>query len=173
MVRSLTALAEEVGEISDDHVLQSKLDSELRDRWRTSASSLAAACLRLEETGPGPSLVHGDLRPWNVTYGSGTTRIFDWTDAAVSHPFVDLATYIFRTDDIAARRRMVDAYLDAWSTVGSMDGLREAVDLADGDRSALPGADLPTPDPDPDELGRGRRPRRRRSELDQTYAHPP
>ena len=129
-VRSLTALAEEVGEISDDDVLQSRMDSELRDRWRSSAPSLARACLRLEEIGPGPSLVHGDLHPWNVTYGSGKTRIFDWTDAAVSHPFVDLATYIFRTDDVALRRRMVDAYLDAWSTVGSVDRLREAVDLA-------------------------------------------
>lgn len=87
-VRSLTALAEEVGAIGGD-VLQSRMDSELRDRWRSSAPALAAACLRLEEIGPGPSLVHGDLHPWNMTYGSGTTR-----------------------------------------TAGSMDRLREAVDLA-------------------------------------------
>jgi aminoglycoside/choline kinase family phosphotransferase len=128
--RSLTALADEVGEISDDDTVQSRMDPELRDRWRSSAPSLVAACLRLEEIGPGPSLVHGDLHPWNVTYGSGTTRIFDWTDAAVSHPFVDLPTYLFRTDDVAVRRRMVDAYLDAWSTAGSPAQLREAADLA-------------------------------------------
>lgn len=129
-VRTLTALAEEVGEISDDDDLQSRMGPELRDRWQSSAPSLVAACLRLEELGPGPSLVHGDLHPWNVTYGPDTTRIFDWTDAAVSHPFVDLATYVFRTDDVALRRRMVDAYLDAWSGAGSAGRLREAADLA-------------------------------------------
>ena len=129
-VRPLTALAELVGEISQDDALQSRMDSELRDRWRSSAPSLVAACLRLDEIGPGPSLVHGDLHPWNVTYGSGATRIFDWTDAAVSHPFVDLATYVFPADDVAERRRMVDAYLDAWSTAGAPDRLRKAADLA-------------------------------------------
>ena len=57
-------------------------------------------------------------------------RIFDWTDAAVSHPFIDLATYVFRTEDVAVRRQLVDAYLGTWSSAGSEDDLREAADLA-------------------------------------------
>ena len=129
-VRSLPDLAERVDEIGDDDVLQARLSREMRDRWRSSVPALVAACLRLDGIGPGPSLVHGDLHPWNVTFGSGTTRIFDWTDAAVSHPFVDLATYVFRTEDVAVRRQLVDAYLGAWSTSGSTRHLREAADLA-------------------------------------------
>jgi hypothetical protein len=58
------------------------------------------------------------------------TRIFDWTDAAVSHPFVDLATYVFRTDDVGVRRQLVDAYVDAWSGSGAKEDLREAANLA-------------------------------------------
>jgi hypothetical protein len=73
--------------------------------------------------------VHGDLHPWNVAYGPAATRVFDWTDAAVSHAFVDLATYVFRTNDQAVRRRLIDAHVSAWSTVGSEQSLREAVGL--------------------------------------------
>jgi aminoglycoside phosphotransferase (APT) family kinase protein len=74
-------------------------------------------------------VVHGDLHPWNVAYGPAATRVFDWTDAAVSHAFVDLATYVFRTNDQAVRRRLIDAHVSAWSTVGSEQSLREAVGL--------------------------------------------
>ncbi len=129
-VRSLPDLAEQVEQVSDDDILQARMSPDLRDRWRSSVPALVAACLRLDEIGPGPSLVHGDLHPWNVTFGSGTTRIFDWTDAAVSHPFVDLATYVFRTEDVAVRRELVDAYVGAWSTSESKDRVREAADLA-------------------------------------------
>jgi hypothetical protein len=81
------------------------------------------------EVGPRPTLVHGDLHPWNVTLGANAVRVFDWTDAAVSHPFVDLATYVFRTSDLPVRRRMVDAYVEAWSAEASWTSLREAAAL--------------------------------------------
>ncbi len=103
---------------------------DLRERWLATAPTLVESCRRLDEIGPGPTLVHGDFHPWNVAFGpGGTTRVFDWTDAAVSHPFVDLATYVFRTQDVAVRRRLVDAYVDAWSTEGSEASLREAAAL--------------------------------------------
>jgi hypothetical protein len=96
----------------------------------TGGPALAEACRRLDRLGPGPTLVHGDLHPWNVAFGSGALRVFDWTDAAVSHPFVDLATYVFRPQDVAARRRLVEAYVAAWAPYGSPESLREAADLA-------------------------------------------
>jgi aminoglycoside phosphotransferase (APT) family kinase protein len=74
-------------------------------------------------------LVHGDFHPWNVVFGAGAARVFDWTDAAVSHPFIDLATYVFRTSNVALRRRLVDSYIRAWSAEGSEESLREAATL--------------------------------------------
>jgi aminoglycoside phosphotransferase (APT) family kinase protein len=106
------------------------MPAELRARWLTTSPALIEACLRLDAIGPGPSLVHGDFHPWNVVHGPGTTRIFDWSDAAVSHPFVDLATYVFRTQDVSVRCALVNAYLAAWSTGGSDESLREAAALA-------------------------------------------
>ncbi len=128
-VRSLAGLAVWVEELSADTALLERMPAELRERWLATSPALVESCLRLDAIGPGPSLVHGDFHPWNVVHGRGTTRVFDWSDAAVSHPFIDLATYIFRTRDISRRRSLVEAYVAAWSTGGSDESLREAAAL--------------------------------------------
>jgi hypothetical protein len=128
-VRSLTDLAAQVEAMADDTALLGRLPADVRERWHSTAPTLVESCRLLDEIGPGPTLVHGDFHPWNVAFGPTTTRVFDWTDAAVSHPFVDLATYVFRTDDVAVRRRLVDAYVAAWSTLMSEESLREAAAL--------------------------------------------
>ena len=129
-VRSLTALAAWVEELGADNDLLERMPADLRERWLATSPALVESCLRLDAIGSGPSLVHGDFHPWNVVHGPGTTRIFDWSDATVSHPFIDLATYIFRTRDIATRRNLVDAYVATWSTEASDESVREAAALA-------------------------------------------
>jgi Ser/Thr protein kinase RdoA (MazF antagonist) len=118
-----------VEELSEDIALLERMPRELRQRWLAASPTLVKSCLRLDAIGPGPSLVHGDFHPWNVVYGPGSTRVYDWSDAAVSHPFVDLATFVFRTRDIAVRHGLVDAYVAAWSNGGSEESLREAAAL--------------------------------------------
>ena len=125
-IRSLADLAAQVRAMTEDTVLLERASEDLRERWLATAPALVESCLRLDQIGPGPTLVHGDFHPWNVTLGANATRVFDWSDAAVSHPFVDLATYVFRTRDLSVRRRLVDAYVSAWSTEGSQESLREA-----------------------------------------------
>ena len=128
-VRSLPDLALQVEEMTDDTVLLGRMAPDLRAGWLAAAPRLAESCRRLNELGPDPTLVHGDFHPWNVVFGPGVTRVFDWTDAAVSHPFVDLATYVLRTPDLSVRRRLLDAYVDVWSTAVSEASLREAAAL--------------------------------------------
>jgi aminoglycoside phosphotransferase (APT) family kinase protein len=41
-----------------------------------------------------PSLVHGDLHLGNVALGPRGHLFFDWTDAGVAHPFLDLLTFV-------------------------------------------------------------------------------
>jgi Ser/Thr protein kinase RdoA (MazF antagonist) len=127
--RSLAELAVQVEEMTDDPVLMGRASPDLRRRWLATAPALAGSCRRLDEIGPGPTLVHGDFHPWNVVFGGGVTRVFDWTDAAVSHPFVDLATYVFRTSDLAVRRQLIDVYVGAWSAYGPDEALRDAAAL--------------------------------------------
>ena len=128
-VRALPDLAAQVEATTEDTLLLGRMPGDVREQWLATVATFVESCRRLDELGPGPTLVHGDLHPWNVAHGPATTRVFDWTDAAVSHPFVDLATYVFRSDDTAVRRRLVAAYVDAWSSVGSAKSLSEAASL--------------------------------------------
>ena len=128
-VRALPDLAALVEEMTEDAVLLERMSADLRASWLATAPTLVDSCRRLDELGPGPTLVHGDFHPWNVVFGADGARIFDWTDASVSHPFMDLATYVFRSRDVAVRRRLVDAYLAACATELSAESLREAATL--------------------------------------------
>lgn len=70
------------------------------------------------------TLVHGDLHPWNVMVAGGRARIFDWSDASISHPLFDLPTYLLHADSDAARAKLLDAYLAGWSDLASTAELR-------------------------------------------------
>ncbi len=129
-VRSLTDLAAQVEEMTGDTVLLERMSADLRASWLATVPTLVESCRRLDELGPGPTLVHGDFHPWNVVFGTDGARVFDWTDASVSHPFMDLATYVFRSRDVSVRRRLVDAYLATWAAEMSADSLREAAALS-------------------------------------------
>ena len=88
--------------------------------------------LRAElEAAPIPdTLVHGDLHPANIAIEGGRYVIFDWTDACITHPFVDLQTYFHMfgppTTDAAVRERLLHGYLEAWDGVMPR---QDAVDL--------------------------------------------
>ena len=44
--------------------------------------------------------------------------IFDWTDACVAHPFIDMIAIGYEEDEAVAAR-LLDAYLAEWSGVAS------------------------------------------------------
>jgi Ser/Thr protein kinase RdoA (MazF antagonist) len=106
------------------------LEPELRTRLEAVAGTLA----RLpEELAAGPlpeTLIHGDFHPWNVMGDGDDVRIFDWSDACLSHPLFDLATFLPRLDDLAARATLRDAYLATWHAVAHLDELRALADRA-------------------------------------------
>ena len=129
-LRPLGQLAGWVKGTALDADFMSRLVPELRDAWLVSVPAMADACTSLDRIGPGPALVHGDFHPWNVVAGHDGTRIFDWTDAAVAHPFLDLVTYIIRSDDLALRRHLLQHYLRLWSRYLSPDDLKAAGRLA-------------------------------------------
>jgi len=128
--RPLSQLAEWVQGTALDAGLMGRFAPEVHDAWLVAAPAMADACLTLDRLGPGPSLVHGDFHLWNVAAGHAGTRIFDWTDAAVGHPFLDLVTYIMRTGDPARRRQLLQRYLGLWSRHLSSHDLQAAGQLA-------------------------------------------
>lgn len=123
-------------------VLERQLDELLADRralhrlepkevraLRRLAPRLHDAIRRLDALGLPPTLVHGDLHPGNALRLDGGIAYFDWTDACVAHPFVDLHTLQWERDG-AAREALLDAYLEPWRAVAAEETLRDAVALA-------------------------------------------
>jgi hypothetical protein len=119
--RTLAALESEIGAVFDAAGLP-----------RTHVPELESRCTELAR-GPMPqTLVHGDLHPGNVMVdGVESPRIFDWSDACVSHPLFDLVTFLPWCKDAAAREAMLDTYLDTWSEYGSREELRATYYLAE------------------------------------------
>ena len=113
--RPLTELATWVEGTTKDTPLLAGWTPEQRTRWMDAVPTMVQACHRLDELGPEPSLVHGDFHPWNVAVREEGPLIFDWTDASVANPMLDLVTYVMRSDDASNRRTMLQRYLDGWS----------------------------------------------------------
>ena len=91
---------------------------------------LAAMCGELAAAAVPATLLHGDLHLGNVAKGHDGYVFFDWTDACVAHPFLDMIT-IFHEEDDALRGRLRDAYLAEWTRFAPPDRLRRAWELAE------------------------------------------
>ncbi len=61
----------------------------------------------------------------NVAGTGEQLLFFDWTEAAISHPFFDIFDMFF-AEDSAKQIRVRDSYLAAWTMVESQDRLIEA-----------------------------------------------
>ena len=115
-------LAREISHLLADDAALTGLEDEEIARLRESGPMMVALCKRLGTSFIPDSVVHGDLHLGNVARAGGSYVFFDWTDAAVSHPFVDLID-VFREEDAVTRAALRDAYLRAWAEYGTHDRL--------------------------------------------------
>lgn len=81
------------------------------------------------------TLVHGDMHMGNVARTAQGFLIFDWTDACLSHPFIDLLNVQHEGDDLA-RNSLLGAYLEPWQAKLNLPELKKLWDLM-GPLSAL------------------------------------
>ncbi|TDE89604.1 hypothetical protein EXU48_19390 [Occultella glacieicola] len=70
----------------------------------------------LAECGVPDTLTHGDLHLGNVATGAGRLVIYDWTDAAIAHPFLDAALLANgrREKDPAAGNAVLEEFATVW-----------------------------------------------------------
>ena len=130
-VRSLAALANAVPTMIDQEPLATEFSAADRAAWVAATPAFVAACHRLGVLGPAPTVLHGDLHAWNVAIDDdGRPRVFDWSDGAVSHPFLDLAVFVTRPKEHDVRRVLRATYLAAWADVMAPAELAEAGELA-------------------------------------------
>jgi Phosphotransferase enzyme family len=113
---------------------------------RAAVPHLTAICAELATYVVPPSLVHGDLHLGNVALGPRGYLFFDWTDAGVAHPFLDLLTFFHEDEEEIEgplRDRLRDAYLSEWTAFEAPERLRRAWRLAEPAQRPGPGHRLP------------------------------
>ena len=127
--RRLDVLEGQIEPLLDDPDALRHLNADEVAELRQLVPALTDICRRLAACGLPATLVHGDLHVNNVARIDGELRYFDWTDACVAHPFIDLLSLQWERDE-ASRVALLDAYLEPWREVAPAERLREAADLA-------------------------------------------
>jgi hypothetical protein len=128
--RRLTILAAEIDRLLGPNPITDRLEAAERDQLPAVAHRLREAIAELARIGVPETLVHGDLHPRNLAVRDGSVLAFDWTDAALSHPFLDLVTFSEGRSELSQDPRVLDAYLAEWTEFASPTALRRALVLA-------------------------------------------
>jgi hypothetical protein len=114
--------------LHDREALRQLTAVEIR-RLRRLRPAFQDACRRLAAMGLPPALVHGDLHLGNVTRLDGRLAYFDWTDACIAHPFIDLHSLQWEKH-APTREALLDAYLEPWHDLAPAAQVRQAAALA-------------------------------------------
>ncbi|MFD7155790.1 aminoglycoside phosphotransferase family protein [Kribbella sp. NPDC059898] len=129
--RRLAVLDSELDRLLEPNKLTRRLASAELAKLPDRAKQLREAITELADIGVPETLLHGDLHPRNLAVRDGKVLAFDWTDAALAHPFLDLVTFVEPRSPLSADPRVRDAYLAEWEEYATPTALRRAVDLAE------------------------------------------
>lgn len=129
--RRLAVLDRELDRLFGPNAATERLEPAERAKLPRRADQLREAITELAAIGVPETLLHGDLHPRNLAVRDGLVLAFDWTDAAVSHPFLDLVTFVEKRSPISTDPRLKDAYLAEWEAYASPASLRRALELAE------------------------------------------
>ena len=129
--RRLAVLDAELDRLLAPNSLTERLDSAEQSRLPERAKQLREAIVELADIGVPETLLHGDLHPRNLAVRDGRVLAFDWTDAALAHPFLDLVTFCEKQSPLSSDPRVLDAYLHEWEDYATPSDLRRALTLAE------------------------------------------
>ncbi len=124
-----------VGELQDDekrklYGVNQEEAAELTRRIKR----LPELCAKLASFGIEETLLHGDLWGSNVIMRdelSGKSPvIFDWTDAAFTHPFFDIYMLTTAETDDAKRKEELQAHMNVWGAKYAPFVVQEALDCS-------------------------------------------
>ena len=128
--RRLAVLESQIKPLLDDRAALGGLAEEERKRLRGMGPRLKELTHRLADLGLPYTLVHGDMHLGNAARVDGNLAFFDWTDASVAHPFIDLQSLNWETDE-DEKQSIIAAYLAGWDEFASSDRLHEAMAIAE------------------------------------------
>jgi hypothetical protein len=127
--RRVETLPSHIEPLFDDDLVLSLLTLEEREKLKRITPRLRDLIAELVALPIPVALLHGDLHAGNVVLQKNSFLYFDWTDAAVSHPFFDMI-HIFMEEDEIKRNALQEAYLLAWDELYPKADVRRAWELA-------------------------------------------
>lgn len=96
---------------------------------------LPQLCQKLSNCGLPETLIHGDLWGSNVIFrdekSGKSPLIFDWTDASITHPFIDVYCLLTSEPDLSKRPILRQAHIDVWSEHFPERTVIEALELSE------------------------------------------
>jgi aminoglycoside phosphotransferase (APT) family kinase protein len=126
-------LAEHLDELMTDEAACALLEPGDNERLQSAAPAIHALLDEAAGFGIPETLVHGDLHAGNIGLRDGRAVFFDWTDACIGHPFLDLVTFIdgemMPEAVIPGRARLREAYFDEWQGVADRATLERAAEI--------------------------------------------
>ncbi len=111
--RRLEVLEAQIHPLLHDPVATARFTADETAELRGLEPALVELCRRLDALELPATLLHGDLHMLNVARLNGDLVYFDWTDACISHPFLDLISLQWEPDE-ASRAVLLNAYLEGW-----------------------------------------------------------
>ena len=127
--RRLEVLEAQIHPLLHDPVATARFTVDETVELRRLEPALKQLCRRLDALELPATLLHGDLHMLNVARLNGNLVYFDWTDACISHPFLDLISLQWEPDE-TSRAVLLNAYLEGWDGEAEPEVLQEAVELA-------------------------------------------
>lgn len=129
--RRLAVLDAELDRLLEPNALTRRLEPTELANLPDRAKQLREAINELTAIGVPETLLHGDLHPRNLAVRDGKVLAFDWTDAALAHPFLDLVTFVEKNSPLSADPRVRQAYLNEWEEYATPADLQRALTLAE------------------------------------------
>lgn len=126
--RRLPVLESQIEPFINDPIILSYLGTEIIDTFGAQIPRLKSLCQELAEFDLPDTLVHGDLFWGNMVVQGNTVLYFDWTDACVGHPFLDIKDVLFEEETLHMRLR--ESYLKPWKHFSGIEELRSAWSIA-------------------------------------------
>lgn len=123
--RPCSALPADVDAALADTSTMALVDDAVRTHLAALRERIAAACADLDAYAIPDTLAHGDLGQSNAALRDGEYVIFDWTDACITHPFMD-GMLAFGMEPGPAKDPAIGAMIEPWTDYESRERLREA-----------------------------------------------
>jgi aminoglycoside phosphotransferase (APT) family kinase protein len=128
-LRDLTMTGRQFDSVLGESVELAQLTAEELSAARACRDEVQALFGELGSLGIPTTLVHGDLHTGNLAQDGDALVLYDWSDAALSHPFLDVDLLGQRLSD-EERASAVAAYAEAWRAAYPDADIDRALELA-------------------------------------------